>query len=214
MFSWKAMAATVPLLLLTACAVQPPTAVVSPVVSVPPSVVTPSPSLTPATTPGMTVAPPTVSPQLAPMVLGGSSIGDVKFGAAERDAVAVFAAHLGQPDDVFKGFACELDPTSPYSATYTYGALSILFLAKDRKSGSARTLKGWTYALDQGLTDALTLEGGLPADPTFDQLTQAYPKGKLTTDELGTVFTLPNGMRFMGDQEPDFVAAGPLIYCE
>lgn len=208
------MAATVPLLLLTACAVQPPTAAMSPVVSVPPSVVTPGPSVTPPTTPGETVAPPTVSPQPEPMVLGASSVGDVKFGAAEKDAVATFAAHLGQPDDVFKGFACELDSSSPYSATYTYGALSVIFLAKDRKSTSARTLAGWTYALDQGLTDALTLEGGLPADPTFDQLRQTYPKGKLTTDEFGTMFQMPNGIRFMGDQEPDFVAAGPIIYCE
>jgi len=215
MAKWRVLIAVTPMIVLTACAVQPPTGVASPSVAETP-VVTPvsSPVVTPLATPSMSVQPPTVLPAPEPMVLGPTSLGQVQFGASEKDGVAALKARLGDPDDVLKAPYCELDPQSPYSSTYSYGGLSVLFLAKDTKSTSPRTLKGWSYALSAGLNDAFELDGGLPADPTFAQLQQQYPKGKLVKSELGTVFTLPNKIRFVGSEEPELVQAGPFTSCE
>ncbi len=227
---WRALVALVPFLAVAACAVQPPTAegtpatAMSPATSVTPSSLTPTPSASPsAGTPSSSAtptgsaspaAPPTVTPQAGAILLGPSGLGTMKFGTAEKGAVAALKEQLGDPDDVYRGAFCELDKKSPYSATYTYGGLSVIFLAKNTKSTSARVLRGWTYDLSEGLNDSFEMYGDLPADPTFDQLRQAYPKGKLSQGDTGTTFTLPNGLRFTGAAEPDFMDAGTTAGCD
>ena len=221
---WRAVVVLMPLALLAACAVQQPVALPSPTGLAAPVVTpvsttvtpetTPTPSPTPAETPSVRVAPPTVAPAPNAIILGPTYLGQLKFGTPEKTDVALLKSRLGDPDDVFEGVFCELDPASPFSATYTYGSLSVVFLAKNTKSTSPRTLQGWSYALADGLTSTFALEGGLPADPTFEQLQQAYPQGKLARSEIGTVFTLPNGIQFIGSEEPDFVQSGPFAGCE
>jgi len=201
--------ALAPVLALTACAVRPPNAVPSVAVTSAP----PAPSALASAPPDSTGPLPTVgvepSAPSGDFILGASSLDGFAFGTGQDQVTPTLTDLLGSPDDVYKGAFCEGQPNSQYSQTYTYGGLSVIFLAKDASTTGPRTLAGWTFDLSTGLADPLTLENGLPADPTFAQLQSDYPTGTLTTDQTGSVFTLPDGLRFLGSPEPDIVSAGP-----
>lgn len=190
-------------LLLGACAVQPPVETPAPVVSA--SGGPPSPSSPPQT--GATVAnPPTVGTPQGALLLAPNALGPHAFGTSEATVLADLKGRFGQPEAADEGLFCEANPDSVYEAVYGYGGLMVTFAAKDRSAASPRTLAGWTYILSDGLDPAFEFADDLPADPTFAQLAQKYPTGTLITDEVfGTTFTLPNGIEFNGDPEPEFV---------
>lgn len=211
-------AAVVGALSLGACAIQPPTQTPAPTPVETPSQA-PSPAYTPTSTGTAVALPPMVQTPQAALLLGPSSLGTFAFGTAEADVVAGLKQRFGQPDQTDEGVSCDINPESTYGASYVYGGLSVLFAAKDRKASSPRKLSGWVYALANGMDPAFALVDDLPADPTFAQLATLYPKGKLDdgdfSDLFGTkVFTLPDGIWFVGATEPEAVGAGPLLACE
>lgn len=189
-------------LLLGACAVQPPVETPVPTVGTSSS---PPPSYTPQA--GATVAnPPTVGTPQGALLLGPKALGPHAFGESETTVMADLKQRFGQPDAVDEGLFCEANPASTYEAVYGYGGLLVTFAAKDRKKASPRTLVGWMYVLADGLDSAFEFADDLPADPTFAQLAEKYPAGTLVKDEVfGTTFTLPDGIKFSGDPEPEFV---------
>ena len=202
---WLTGVALMPLLAFGACAVQPPAEVLP---SSEPSVSTSTP-LPPSAVTGSPIPTPIATFYDHSFVLGATMLGDTKFGTAEGKVTPTLTDTFGDPTDVYRGPLCEGTEGSPYSATYTYGGLSVIFLAKDSKKNSPRTLAGWSFDLSTTLADPLALENDLPADPTFAQLQADYPSGKLVESPPDTVFTLPDGVRFYGEDEPDSVAAGP-----
>ncbi|MDR1431824.1 MAG: hypothetical protein LBI99_06865 [Propionibacteriaceae bacterium] len=196
-------AAVLGLALLGACAVQPPSQ--TPVPNAPstpaesvPATPTPQPSTTTATIPTTAIT------------LGGNVVGKFKFGAKESEVLSWLEAELGEPSDIFDDPYCYFTEKSPYSMQVTWDAFTVVFLAKDTKKSSARTLQAWSYGLIDGLSPQFVLADG--ADPTlsFTQLKQKFPKGKKSSNPLGeTVFTLPNKIRLTGlNDAPALIAAG------
>ena len=202
-------------LLLGGCAVRPPVQQPAPTPT-PVATPTPAPTFSPTST-STALAPPPVVGTAAVLRLGPTSLGEFAFGTAEADVVADLLRRFGEPDKIDEGVFCAVNPQSTYEATRTYGGLSVYFAAKDRKASSPRKLSGWAYSLTNGMDPAFEVDDLPAADPTFAQLADRHPDGKLDdyTDIFGTkVFTLPNGMWFVGETEPDAVGAGPLLACE
>lgn len=222
------VAGTVATLLLTGCGQIAPTvtALTSPSATVPTRspggspTPTSSESATPTASPTDAVsATPTPSPTTTTakgLVLAGSGVGGHEFGAAEAEVVETLASALGNPDESVQGVLCELDSGSPWQRSVIYDGLSVMFTAKSAKKSAARTLNSWSLSLDGGVPK-FQLEDDIPLDLSFKQLKAKYPKGKLTDTGLGDdsqIFTLPNGIRFVGVDVPDMVMAGELHYCE
>ncbi len=186
---------------------------------------TPTISMTPTTNPSPTVssspsATPTASPtQTQPakgVLLSGNGVGGHKFGTAEAKVEKALAKALGEPDESVQGILCELDSSSPWQRSVIYRGLAVVFTANSAKKSAPRTLNNWSLSLGGKLPD-VQLEDGIPLDLSFKQLKAKYPKGKLTDSGLGDgseIFTLPNGIRFVGVEVPDMVMAGELHYCE
>lgn len=194
---------------------QSPTGSPTPSTSVP---VSPSPSVTatPTETPTST---PTASPtptRAKGLMLAGNGVGGHKFGTAEAKVEKTLASAMGEPDESVQGILCELDSSSPWHRSIIYDGLSVVFTAKSAKKSSPRTLDSWSLSLD-GKLPAVQLEDDIPLNLSFKQLKAKYPKGKLVDTGLGDgseIFTLPNGIRFVGVDVPDMVMAGELHYCE
>ena len=211
-------------LALAACATTPP---VPPVASVPvspsPSSRSAVPSATPTVTPSSTptaTATPTPTPtedQGANLVLRGDGLGPYDFGAKQQPVLELLVDQLGEPDESYQGILCELDDTSPWAQTNSYGGLWVQFNAKDRSKKSARTLAAWGFQLSKKFAEPLELADDVPLNLSFAQLKAKYPKGKLQDLGLGDgtkSFLLPNKMRFVGAGKPATVQAGHFSLCE
>lgn len=192
----------------------PTTPTVSPV-SPTPSVSTspsPSPSVTPTATPT-----PSSSPTKAKgLMLTGTGVAGHKFGTSEAKVEKTLASALGEPGESVQGILCELDSGSPWHRSVIYGGLSVVFTAKSTKKSAPRTLDSWSLSLEDRRPQ-VQIEDDIPLNLSFKQLKAKYPKGKLVDTGLGDgseIFTLPNGIRFVGVDVPDMVMAGEVHYCE
>lgn len=194
---------------------------------------TPSESLTPSVSPSGTASPTTSSPSATPtasasptpsatptktsgFVLAGNGVGGHKFGTAEAKVEKALASALGEPDESVQGILCELNSASPWQRTLIYDGLAVVFTAKSAKKSAARTLNSWSLSLD-GKRPKVQIEDDIPLNLSFKDLKAKYPKGKLQDTGLGDgseIFTLPNGIRFVGVKVPDMVMAGEMHYCE
>ena len=186
---------------------------VSPTVSVSPS---PSVTVTPTATPTSTPTPSPSPTKAKGLVLAGDGVGGHKFGTAEAKVEKTLASALGEPDESVQGILCELDSGSPWHRSVIYDGLAVVFTAKSTKKSAPRTLNSWSLSLD-GKLPKVQIEDDVPLNLSFKQLKAKYPKGKLADTGLGDgseIFTLPNGIRFVGVEAPDMVMAGELHYCE
>ncbi len=209
----------------TQTATATPTPTLSPTVSPTPSgsespSLSPSPivSATPTATPTTTSTPtPSPTPTKATgLVLAGNGVGGHKFGTAEAKVEKALASAMGEPDESVQGILCELNSGSPWHRSVIYDGLSVVFTAKSAKKSAPRTLNSWSLSLD-GKRPKVQLQDDIPLNLSFKQLKAKYPKGKLADSGLGDgseIFTLPNGIRFVGVEVPDMVMAGELHYCE
>ncbi len=199
---------------LAACATTPPLASPSP--SVTPSPVVPTVSATSATpTPTPTVTPTADSVRL---VLRGDGLGTYSFGAKQADVTAVLEEALGKPEESSQGIRCELDDSSPWAQTVSWGTFWVEYDAKDTSKKSPRTLAAWGATAGSTLPAPLALQDGVPLTLTFSQLKAKYPAGKLEDLGLGDGskrFTLPNKIFFVGaGNKPLHVQAGVFGICE
>lgn len=198
---------------LTGCGVTPPT----PTVALP-SPTAPTASAT-ATASGTTTepSPSATTPQAAPVVLAGTGIAGLAFGAAEATVLTTLNARVGSAEDSHQGVLCELDSGSPWSQTVNYGGLSVLFVAKSKSKTAPRSLKAWSLRLGKPVNPTLAIADNVPLDLSFKQLKAKYPAAKLEDTGLGDdsqILTLPNKLRFLGIGTPDLVQAGALLFCE
>jgi len=203
------------LLALTGCAVTPPGATSTPVTT--PSVSSVAPSVTPSATPSSPT--PSVSQTAAATTveLAGDGLGGLKFGASEKAVAQLLTARLGTPDERMEGVLCELNDAAPWAATVTYGGLWVQYQAKTQSKKAPRTLAAWGFQLVEPFKAPLVMAGGVPLDLDFTELKKQYPDGKLSESELGDgnqIFTLANGLTFIGLDKPDTVMAGELSYCD
>lgn len=201
---------------LTACATTPPGTP-----SVTPTTPTPSAtSLTQTPTPtSLTPTPTATQDEGANLVLAGTGLGGFKFGTKESAVVELLTDQLGDPDESSSGILCELDDSSPWAQTVTYGGLWVQYQAKDQSKKSPRTLGAWGFQLSQQFGEPLQLADGVLVNLTFKQLKAKYPSGKLENLNLGEgdgtrMFTLPNKIRFIGVSKPEVVTAGTMSICE
>jgi len=205
---------------LTACAITPPVA--TPTSATPiPTVSSMTPTPTPTPTPSATSASPTPtpSPTASRVELRGDGIGAFGFGAKQVDVRDALSAQLGEPDQSTQGILCELDDSSPWAQTVSYGGLWVLYTAKDQSKKSPRNLAAWGFSLREKFVAPLAMQDAVPLNLGFGQLKAKYPKGKLENLMLGEgdgsrMFTLPNKLRFIGAGKPDMVSAGKLGICE
>lgn len=236
------VAGTAATLLLTACGQTAPTVAVPTPPSATQTATTPTPTQSPTVSPTPTISEsvtPTASPSVSPtvtvsptasptptpsptptkakgLVLAGNGVGGHKFGTAEAKVEKTLASALGEPDESVQGILCELNSGSPWHRSIIYDGLAVVFTAESAKKSAPRTLNSWSLSLD-GKRPKVQLEDDIPLNLSFKQLKAKYPKGKLTDTGLGDgseIFTLPNGIRFVGVEVPDMVMAGELHYCE
>lgn len=204
-------------LVLSACGTTQPGAPVTSPTPVPtPSVSSVTPSATPAT-PSATPSSTPSDDEGANLVLRGDGLAEFKFGAKQLAVMELLEDQLGEPDESAQGILCQLDDSSPWAQTITYGGLWVQFEAKDQKKSSPRTLGAWGFQLSETFAEPLELADGVPLNLDFKQLKAKYPKGKLEDLGLGDgsrMFTLPNKLRFVGAGKPDMVSAGSFSVCE
>lgn len=177
---------------------------------------TPAPSVTVTSTPSATPTPSPSPTKAKGLLLAGNGVGGHKFGTAEAKVEKTLNSTLGEPEDSVQGILCELDSSSPWHRAILYDGLAVVFTAKSAKKSAPRTLNRWSLSLD-GKRPDVRLEDDIPLNLSFKQLKAKYPKGKLSDTGLGDdseIFTLPNGIRFVGVDVPDMVMAGELHYCE
>lgn len=176
----------------------------------------PTPSPSPTTTATATPTPSPSPTKAKGLVLAGTGVAGHKFGTAEAKVEKTLASALGEPDESVQGILCELDSGSPWHRSIIYDGLAVVFTAKSAKKSAPRTLDSWSLSLEGKLPE-VRIEDDIPLDLSFKQLKAKYPKGKLVDSGLGDgseIFTLPNGIRFVGMDVPDMVMAGELHYCE
>ena len=208
------------MLLLAACAVVNPAAPATPSAPLATASGTPTPSVTATPTQTVTSASPSVTPSqdtAAKLVLRGDGLGTFDFGAKQAPVAELLSDQLGDPDEASQGILCELDDSSPWAETQSYGGLWVQFVAKDKQKSSPRTLAAWGFALAEDFASPLQMADEVPLALNFKELKAKYPKGKLEDIGFGdgsAMFTLPNKMRFIGVDEPDTVQAGQLTFCE
>lgn len=150
-------------------------------------------------------------------MLRGDGIGSQKFGAKEATVEKALNAQLGEPDESVQGILCELNASSPWQRTLIYDGLSVLFVADSASRKAPRTLNGWALGLEGSRPAVLQIQDDIPLNLSFAELKKRYPKGTLEDTGLGDdsqIFTLPNGIRFLGVEFPDLVMAGEVHYCE
>ncbi|MDR1852531.1 MAG: hypothetical protein LBR21_07800 [Propionibacteriaceae bacterium] len=197
-----------PLLLLSACAVNPPATPTPSQTQVQSSIATPTPTPEPSVTPTPTPA----------VELNGKGIADLKFGADELDAQTALIKALGAPDDGTGRIACELDKSSPYVYEETYaGHLRVTYAAKDRKEGSKRTFVTWSWDLENTMPSQLALADGIDVRASFAALREQFPKSKYEMIGLNDdtyLLTLPNKIKLIGEESASVVMAGKLFLCE
>lgn len=201
---------------LSACAttspVTPATASATVSASPAPSSVTPSPS--PSDTPTAT---PSDDPG-ADLELRGDGLGAYSFGAKQADVTQLLEDQLGDPQESSQGIGCELDDSSPWTQTVSWGSFWVQYNAKDRSKKSPRTLAAWGVEVSKPLETPLVMQDDVPLDLTFSQLKAAYPKGKTEDFGLGDGskrFILPNKIFFVGSgNKPLRAQAGAFSLCE
>jgi hypothetical protein len=203
------------LVAVAGCAVTPPATSQS-------SVATPSSvSASASPTASSTVASPTPSAAettaSATLELEGNGLGGLTFGTPEKTVAELLTARLGTPDERMEGVLCELNDAAPWAATVTYGGLWVQYQAKTASKKAPRTLTAWGFQLVEPFQPPLVMADDVPLDLDFAELKSQFPDGKLTDSELGDggkIFTLANGIRFIGTGSPDTVMAGEISYCD
>jgi hypothetical protein len=203
--------ATVLALAVTGCAKTPPSPTAS--ASTPAASVStpaaPTPTSTSSATPSATTQ--------AVVILSGTGVANLPFGAAESQVVAALNSQLGAPDQKIQGASCELVPDSAWGQTVLYGDVWIQFTAKNAKKTSPRTLTAWGYQLGKALPKEFSIVDNVPLDLSFTQLKAKYPTAKYLNLGLpdGTkTLQLPNKVVFMGIGQPEVVRAGEIQLCE
>lgn len=222
----RAACATAAVVVLTGCGTTPPVGLSptpTPSASVSDASSTPSPSSSamsnsPSATP---TSSPSQSQAADGIVLAGKGIDTLPFGTAEDDVEAVLTAKVGKPDDTSSGPVCELNDATPYGRQLIYGGAVLQFESKPKGTkNSSRTFTAWVLELAQPLKPAMKLAAGYPADTTFAELKAKFPKGKLSTINLGDsqiyVFRTPGGIWYQGDdkKKPNVIGAGKIGVCE
>ena len=208
------------LLLLAACATVNPSAPATTPTETAPSSAQPSATVSATPTVAETSASPSVSPSQAPaasLVLRGDGLGTFNFGSNQAPVAELLSDQLGAPDETSQGILCELDDSSPWAETRTFGGLWVQFVAADTHKSSPRTLAAWGFQLSEEFAAPLQLADDVPLTLSFKELKAKYPKGKLEDIGFGDgskMFTLPNQMRFIGAGKPEMVQAGELSFCE
>lgn len=201
--------------LLASCGTVPPAT--SPTASV-----TASPTAS-ATSPTAAPSSPSVTASAttdvgADLILRADGLASFDFGAAQAGVAELLSDQLGAPDETTQGIVCELDDSSPWGETVSYGGLWVQYQADDRKKSSQRHLAAWGFTLSEELISPLRIEDDLPLTLSYAELKSAYPKGKL--EDLGfgdgqKMFTLPNKLRFVGGtKKPETLQAGSFAICE
>lgn len=211
---WPLLSAAL-LLALTGCAVTPPVTSVTPVAT--PSVVSPVATPTVSTPPATASPSPTESAPATTVQLAGNGLGGLKFGTAEKSVTKLLSDRLGTPDERMEGVLCELNDAAPWAVTITYGGLWVQFQAKTASKKAPRTLTAWGFQLVEPFQAPLVMADDVPLDLDFDELVAQFPDGKLSPSELGDggqIFTLADGITFIGTGQPDTVMAGQLSYCD
>lgn len=216
--------------LVTGCAVTPPVALTplaSTTAAAPGTSPVATPDETPSTTPSVSApAQPTRTPSASPpatrsVVLSATGIGAYRIGTPEATVLGFLSARLGKPDDSFSGPVCELDPNTPYGRQVGYGAAFLIFESAPKKGSNApRKLAGWIVQTEEPLKAPLALAAGLPQAPTYAELSQQFPGGKLEELPIGAesfwLFTTPSGVWYRGEDKsaPDQIGAGQQRACE
>ncbi|MFT4110726.1 hypothetical protein [Propionicimonas sp.] len=202
---------------LAGCATTPPqtgTASPSPVVTTAPA--SPSPSVTATPTP--TTSASTTPAAQTDIELRGDGIGAYAFGAKEVDVTTLLEATLGEADESSQGIRCELDDSSPWARTVSWGDFWVEYDAKDASRKSPRTLAAWGVSAGSTLAAGVSVQDDVPLDLTFGQLKATYPEGKTKDLGLGDGskrFILPNRIFFVGSgNRPDHMQAGAFSICE
>lgn len=181
------------------------------------------PSVTPTPTPTATATESSATPSATPtdaganLILRGDGLGAFDFGAKQALVVELLSDQLGAPDESSQGILCELNDASPWAETQSYGGLWVQFVAKDKKKASPRTLAAWGFSLAEEFGEPLQMADDVPLTLGFKALKAKYPDGKLEDTGFGDgskIFTLPDGIRFIGAGKPDTVQAGELSFCE
>ncbi|MEA5116258.1 MAG: hypothetical protein VB036_01430 [Propionicimonas sp.] len=218
---------------LAACGTTPPPGIATPSASGSPTSVsappTPTPAVTPSASPTPTPTPsrtPTRTPTASPtpskpsatgFQLSGTGLGGMKWGATADEVEALLNAEFGAPSEVYVGLDCELNPSSPWSRTLSYGALGVHFVANGTSRNAAKFLRSWSLGLEGDIDPRLRIANNLPTFASFADLTKKYPEGTLEDSPFadGTqIFTHPNGIRYIGEQIPDVMQAGELGSCD
>ena len=183
----------------------------------PPGAVTGSPTVAadPSASPSASVTTPTPSPPSA-LKLSGQGIGKYDFGTDQDKVVAALAKRLGEPDSVVAGETCE-GVSSQWGETWVYGGLAVAFVAEDLSKTSPRALTSWQFRVKKKLPPELVLADKVPLNLSFAKLKAAYPGAASQDLGLGdgtVMLTLPNELKFVGTDTPDFVMGGDLQVCE
>jgi hypothetical protein len=210
---------TLPLLLvpllalgLAACAITPPVSTSTPVSTA--EATPPTPTTSPATS---TTASSTTTPA-AGLELRGDGLGAFPFGTKQSDVTALLEQQLGEPEESTQGIRCELDESSPWSQTVSWGDFWVRYDAKDGKKASPRTLASWGIATSAELGEGMSVQDDVPLTLSFAQLKAAYPTGRTENLGLGDGskrFILPNDLFFVGaGTRPDHLEAGSFGVCE
>ncbi|MGC3994892.1 MAG: hypothetical protein QM779_12390 [Propionicimonas sp.] len=204
---------------LVGCAATPPAT--TPGSSSPSPVVTTAsatPSLTATPTPTPTTSASSTPAEQDDIQLRGDGIGAYAFGAKEVDVTALLEATLGDADESNQGIKCELDESSPWARTVSWGTFWVEYDAKDGSKKSPRTLAAWGVSEGATLAEGMSVQDDVPLDLTFSELKAKYPEGKTKDLGLGDGskrFILPNKIFFVGaGNKPDHMQAGAFSTCE
>lgn len=195
-------------LLLAGCALTPPHTT-----STPPPATSPQPTVELSVSPGPTKK----SEKPKRLVLAGGGLGGLPIGSAQLEVSKILSKDLGKLSSVSKGRACDLDPSSPWTETLSFGDFWVQFNASDTKKSSPRTLAAWGFQLNSALPAPLVIEDDVPLDLTFAQLKAKYPQAKylkLGLEDGTKALQLPNKLIFLGASKPEVVRAGEITLCE
>jgi hypothetical protein len=197
-------------LAVSGCAKTPPYPTILPTSTTPSPVISVTPSVSP------TSASPSPSPSATQLVLSGTGLGELAFGSAEADVLAVLTENLGDPESTTQGETCK-DASGLWGKTVVHNGIVVGFAAKNLKKTSPRTLVYWRFATDTKLPKTVAVADTVPLNLTFNQLKAKYPAAKyidLGMPDGTKALQLPNKITFTGIGTPDMVWGGEIVGCE
>lgn len=186
-------------ILLAGCAA--PSATPAPT-GTPPTATAPSPS--PGTTDSGAPAP---TPTAALVELTADGLTGVPFGTSLAEVQPWLVDRLGDPDEVVDDDAVQTGgiPTR----ILRWQGLRVAFEAPGSPAVPHAFATWWLWP-DEGVPAGAAPAASLPVTPTFAELQQRFPAGELRREDPLTVFRLPDGVRYGGEDalRPAWLAAG------